>query len=325
MRSLFLFLYLLCLSGAVYGQYRGAFLECDFATTVFDASGINGVPGFNVDPTRVLGFPPSNATPAVPDNSKLFSFGWGGYVTVGFDRPVWNIPAGADPTNPFGYDLIVFGNAFYIGGNSCLVYAEPGYVEVGLDVNGNGVPDSGDDWYLLLPRLPDPRDGNGIPRFPLVDSFFGGVQVCGNPFVGYADATPLSNQGHLLIPDDPYTPGLQNGSAGGDAFDLDWAVDWETGEPIPLQHADFVRIAHAGNANLGAFGRSSTEVSAVALMRLPGDTDGDGCVNDEDLLRVLFAFGTQDLPADVNRDGLVDDGDLLLVLFHFGLGCELQV
>jgi hypothetical protein len=49
----------------------------------------------------------------------------------------------------------------------------------------------------------------------------------------------------------------------------------------------------------------------------------DGCVDDADLLEVLFAFGNTGafLTADVNGDGTVDDADLLEVLFAFGSGC----
>ncbi len=56
-----------------------------------------------------------------------------------------------------------------------------------------------------------------------------------------------------------------------------------------------------------------------------GDTNGDGCVDDTDLLAILFAFGTSGtLPTrheDINKDGIVDDADLLIVLFQFGEGC----
>jgi hypothetical protein len=54
-----------------------------------------------------------------------------------------------------------------------------------------------------------------------------------------------------------------------------------------------------------------------------GDVNGDDCIDDADLLRVLFAFGQTgtDLPEDLNLDGVVDDADLLLVLFNFGRGC----
>lgn len=56
---------------------------------------------------------------------------------------------------------------------------------------------------------------------------------------------------------------------------------------------------------------------------LPGDVDRNRCVDDADLLRVLFAFGQtgSGLPEDLNGDNTVDDADLLLVLFNFGSGC----
>ena len=54
----------------------------------------------------------------------------------------------------------------------------------------------------------------------------------------------------------------------------------------------------------------------------PGDVDDNGCVDDADLLQVLFAFGaTGQNDADVNCDQVVDDADLLIVLFNFGAGC----
>ncbi len=57
--------------------------------------------------------------------------------------------------------------------------------------------------------------------------------------------------------------------------------------------------------------------------RRAGDVDGNGCVDDADLLVVLFAFGaTGSNPADVNSDQIVDDADLLIVLFNFGGGCS---
>jgi probable HAF family extracellular repeat protein len=51
-----------------------------------------------------------------------------------------------------------------------------------------------------------------------------------------------------------------------------------------------------------------------------GDVDGNGCVDDADLLEVLLGFGRVGV-ADVNCDGIVNDADLLEVLFNFGSGC----
>ena len=55
-----------------------------------------------------------------------------------------------------------------------------------------------------------------------------------------------------------------------------------------------------------------------------GDVDNNGCVDDADLLAVLFAFGNAGgnlSRVDVNCDQTVDDADLLQVLFNFGSGC----
>jgi hypothetical protein len=57
-----------------------------------------------------------------------------------------------------------------------------------------------------------------------------------------------------------------------------------------------------------------------------GDTNGDGCIDDADLLAVLFAFGGAGTGntrhEDIAKDGIVDDADLLQVLFAFGQGCN---
>ena len=67
----------------------------------------------------------------------------------------------------------------------------------------------------------------------------------------------------------------------------------------------------------------SLQVASYGGARLEGDVDCNGCVDDADLLQVLFAFGNTgtNLPEDLNGDGTVDDADLLTVLFAFGSGC----
>jgi hypothetical protein len=65
-----------------------------------------------------------------------------------------------------------------------------------------------------------------------------------------------------------------------------------------------------------------TDVRVIAGPAGPeGDVNGDGCVDDADLLIVLFNFGNAGGQGDVNRDNIVDDADLLIVLFNFGAGC----
>jgi len=65
-----------------------------------------------------------------------------------------------------------------------------------------------------------------------------------------------------------------------------------------------------------------TDVRVIAGPAGPeGDVNGDGCVDDADLLIVLFNFGNAGGQGDVNGDNIVDDADLLIVLFNFGAGC----
>lgn len=55
---------------------------------------------------------------------------------------------------------------------------------------------------------------------------------------------------------------------------------------------------------------------------LHGDVNRDGCVDDADLLSILFTFGNFGYRnEDLNWDGEVDDADLLIALFNFGQGC----
>ncbi len=49
-----------------------------------------------------------------------------------------------------------------------------------------------------------------------------------------------------------------------------------------------------------------------------GDLNGDGVVDDEDLLTILMAFDTWNPDLDLTGDAYVDDQDLLIVLFNFG-------
>ncbi|MCW5933662.1 MAG: Ig-like domain-containing protein [Fimbriimonadia bacterium] len=64
-------------------------------------------------------------------------------------------------------------------------------------------------------------------------------------------------------------------------------------------------------------------VSGLVFDLINGDVNGDDCIDDIDLLAILFAFGQtgENLSGDLNGDGSIDDTDLLLVLFNFSRGC----
>ncbi len=96
-----------------------------------------------------------------------------------------------------------------------------------------------------------------------------------------------------------------------------YLINYNTGD-IPTAFRFFVG---------GGTGANQGNILAVDNLAFtafsPGDVNMDGCVDDADLLEVLFAFGNTGtfLPTDVNGDGTVDDADLLEVLFAFGSGC----
>ena len=79
-----------------------------------------------------------------------------------------------------------------------------------------------------------------------------------------------------------------------------------------------------GQGYNAATGRREAYLLDTLCIGHNGDVDANGCVDDADLLAVLFAFGNTGevlCRVDVTCDGEVDDADLLIVLFNFGRGC----
>lgn len=71
-----------------------------------------------------------------------------------------------------------------------------------------------------------------------------------------------------------------------------------------------------------ALSTGSWELWTQEVSYIRQDVNGDGCVNDLDLLAVLFAFGlTGERPEDLDLNGVVNDEDLLIVILAFGNGC----
>jgi hypothetical protein len=86
------------------------------------------------------------------------------------------------------------------------------------------------------------------------------VRIKALPF-GYADNLPFTGTAPPYIPDNPATYGVLEGN-GGNAFDIDWAVD-EDGHPVYLEGIDFIKIYTATNVNAGWLGELSTEVCGI--------------------------------------------------------------
>lgn len=98
-------------------------------------------PGFN-DPAAALGPPVGGGTGDGDDTKAVTLGGFGGSIVLAFDHTVTD-----DPKHPLGLDCIVFGNAFWAGGNANRRWGEPATIEISRDANGNGLAD--DAWYLI--------------------------------------------------------------------------------------------------------------------------------------------------------------------------------
>jgi hypothetical protein len=99
--------------------------------------------------------PPSGAGTTAGQGTDIVSLGgFGGQITLGFDHTVMD-----HPSNPLGLDAIVFGNAWWIGDNPNRHWAECATIEICRDLNGNGLPDPDELWYVIpgshLPSNPE--------------------------------------------------------------------------------------------------------------------------------------------------------------------------
>jgi probable HAF family extracellular repeat protein len=151
----------------------------------------------------------------------------------------------------------------------------------------------------------------------------GGMQDLGTlPGGRYSEAYGVSADGSVVV-----------GVSGGHAFR--WTAsggmeDLNTTYARLLTNGSVLSVARAISPNgrfiVGDGYNAATERHEAFLLDtgfpLRGDVDRNGCVDDADLLQVLFAFGGRGYRnEDLNWDGTVDDADLLIVLLHFGNGC----
>src|SRR5690554_8135894 len=80
---------------------------------------------------------------------------------------------------------------------------------------------------------------------------------------GYADNQPRG-QAPWTTPDNPYVPTIEN--AGGDGFDISWAVDGE-GNYVDLDEVHFIKVVAAMQNNAGWLGEVSTEITGAAMVQ----------------------------------------------------------
>lgn len=280
-------------------QAASAAASDGFATSVVAyAPGSSPAPGY-ANPASALG-PPSAFTASPWDGgvvspfqpawlpSQVVSIGAGGWLVVELDQPATD-----DPRNPYGIDLIVFGNSFFTdvsgGAGTCGSLAADGGI---VDVSADGVT------WCTAPGI-------------AADGLF--------PTLGYIDAAPFDAMPGA-VPADPRRPvnpahaatvvagatwleviAAYDGSAGGAGIDL---------AGTGCASARFVRI------RVPAPPHAHVEIDAVSRTRPAGplaDLDGDGDVDGIDLTVLLVQYGSAGT-ADLDADGVVNGTDLTQLL-----------
>lgn len=251
---------------------------------------------------------------------------WGGYVTVGFERTIVNVPGKRD--------IYIEGNAFQSsqsstkGGNS-----EPGVVMVAYDINHNGIPD-GNEWFEIagseysksihnyevsyIRPASDNDDimwmdnqGNSgfVNRIPFHTQPYWPQWLSGRSKLTFQGCRLPDNSVNEGTADDPYIvlKAFDYGYADNypnfsdkdglvrneDAMiDIDWAVD-ANGNAVKLPGVDFVRIYTGVNQTNGILGENSTEVVRVVNTHSVGTGDAESVdesiVIDEKVLAEFLA------------------------------------
>ena len=97
------------------------------------------------------------------------------------------------------------------------------------------------------------------------------AQVISHPRAfGYADNTPR-NVEPFNVPDNPYTEETEN--AGGDGFDISWAVD-EEGNHIELDEVHFIKVQTAMVGHGGWLGEISAEITGAVIVEPDSNISG---------------------------------------------------
>jgi hypothetical protein len=219
--------------------------QAQFASGVISYNPGSGFSPNFTNSSAALGAPSSGngITPFAPpfSTSQIVSIGTGGSLTLQCSTPIQNNPA-----NPYGIDMMIFGNSFFVVASGSGASAiTSGAIFTSTISTRVEVSADGSTWFTLDPNLAPnvgtlfPTDGTGNPLMPV------------NPALTSANFNGLNLSGIRA---------LYGGSAGGAGFDLSWARDGD-GNPVDLQSASFLRIDVLS-------GR--TQIDAISIVPEPG-------------------------------------------------------
>lgn len=109
---------------------------------------------------------------------------------------------------------------------------------------------------------------------------------------GYADVTPNGSPSEYGEAVNPYTP-YTSDKTGGDGFDLAWAVDIATGEPVNLsgQKVKYVRV-YSAVLDFGRFGETSPEITGIFTAR---GTSGSAATTDLTVKKGRTTYATTNM------------------------------
>ncbi|MDF1571953.1 MAG: T9SS type A sorting domain-containing protein [Bacteroidales bacterium] len=124
-----------------------------------------------------------------------------------------------------------------------------------------------------FPKIPaDSYSLSGTMIRSTVDTgFASGIYSLKRAF-GYVD-NQFRGKAPYTLPDNPYTPAPEN--AGGDAFDISWAVDGDRNY-VALDRVHFIRVHSAVNDGAGWLGQISTEITGAVMTTPDPSVAGTG-------------------------------------------------
>ncbi len=211
---------------------------------------------------KLLGFPKGGGIYGADNSSIITLGGSGGYIVVKFDPPIENLPD--------YYDFIVFGNTIWLNADPEFPNKEPGFVEVKQSLE--------DEWSLLIP------EENRLSIIKRTIKYYSDTLYTWestNDYIsniGYTEITPtlkkpetINNEDFYTVPDRPGDLKIDEGSGGGDAFKLEWAVDKNL-HPVILDQISYVKITtgvytNGGYTYAGDYYPSETEVDSIIRVK----------------------------------------------------------